>query len=163
MRYSHSDAVKSIHVLTSPLALSNNRFNTWLSFRDTIVIIQSRLLVFRVRTKLIWKLSEVTILLSVCSPGFYLNGDICTMCTGNSVKPEIRDDTSCPVVCYGMTDVPNLNHSACGKYIQKWPLDNICSFAIINISKTGVSGVYDISFIVTNYYILCNWTIQTSR
>ena len=54
-------------------------------------------------------------LLSVCNPGFYLNGDICTMCTGNSVKSEVGDNTSCPVVCEGITDVPNSEHSACGK------------------------------------------------
>ena len=78
------------------------------------------------------------------------------MCTGNRVKPEVGDDTSCPVVCDGMTNVPNLNHSACGKYTQKWPLDKMRSFATINISKTGESDVSDISFIVTNCYILCN-------
>ena len=37
------------------------------------------------------------------------------MCTGNTVKSTVGNDTSCSTVCDGMTKVSNSEHTACGE------------------------------------------------
>ena len=37
------------------------------------------------------------------------------MCTGNTVKSTVGNDTSCPTTCDGMKKIPNSGHTACGK------------------------------------------------
>ena len=39
------------------------------------------------------------------------------MCTGNTVKSTIGNDTSCSDTCDGMTQVPNAGHTARGSIL----------------------------------------------
>ena len=51
----------------------------------------------------------------MCDAGYYKDGNDCVMCTGNTVKLTMDEDTSCSTTCDGMTMVPNSGHTACGK------------------------------------------------
>ena len=51
----------------------------------------------------------------MCGAGYFKDGDDCVMCTGNTVKSTVGNDTSCPTTCDGIIIVPNSGYTACGK------------------------------------------------
>ena len=54
---------------------------------------------------------------SVCNAGYYKSGSSCEQCTGNKIKTMVGDATNCGAdePCDGVGEVPNSNHTACGK------------------------------------------------
>ena len=68
------------------------------------------------------------LLFSVCNAGHYRNNGTCVMVTGNYVKKYPGDVSNLQTApshvvseCDGITEVPNDNHTACGKLdYKKW-------------------------------------------
>ena len=54
---------------------------------------------------------------SVCNAGYYKSGSSCEQCTGNKIKTTAGDATNCDAdePCDGVGEVPNANHTTCGK------------------------------------------------
>ena len=49
-------------------------------------------------------------------PGYFKNGDSCSQCTGDGIKPQAGNATNCDS-CYKISMVANAQHTACGKNI----------------------------------------------
>ena len=56
----------------------------------------------------------ITLIYLVCNKGYYKDGSVCVMCTGNTIKPMAGDVTSCTTSCNGTIKISNAEHTACG-------------------------------------------------
>ena len=50
----------------------------------------------------------------VCSPGYFKDGDVCSPCTGDTVKTSAGNATSCDTTCDGIATVANADNTGCG-------------------------------------------------
>ena len=66
--------------------------------------------------------------LLVCNVGYFMDGDSCTLCTGNTIKLSAGNATVCDT-CDGTTTVPNADRTACGELELSFPYS---SFPIIH-------------------------------
>ena len=51
-----------------------------------------------------------------CVAGYFGSGTNCTLCTGNTIKPDKGDAEECPDECDASSTQPNDGHTDCGKY-----------------------------------------------
>ena len=50
----------------------------------------------------------------VCATGYYMDGNDCKMCIGDTIKREVGNLTHCETTC-NETVTPNENHTECGE------------------------------------------------
>ena len=60
----------------------------------------------------------ISFLFLVCNAGYFIDGDSCSICPGNTIKMSPGNATACDTTCDGVTTVPNGKHTTCGEFLS---------------------------------------------
>ena len=93
----------------------------------------------------------------VCNAGHHKNGDNCISCRGNTIKPSVGNDSTCPETCSGTSDVPNPGYTDC----SKWKKVATVLLLLTNIHISQILTIQFCIFLFIKYKYVWHYSVSS--